>query len=676
MATQFKYLFSPIKVGSMTVPNRIVVPGHYPGMRDPDDLPGERNVAYWEAKAKGGVGIVTTGIWSAHPSSPTALTSGWEAYRTINLVHTPYGVDKLKRAADTIKQYGTCFLVQLWHGGRSSYSPGNPAWTPSAISRVAGGPIGHQMTKDEIKEVIEAFAASAALCQKAGCDGVELHGAHGYLFTQFMSPASNQRTDEYGGDLEGRMRFTLEVIDAVRATVGRDFVVGLRVNGDTFTAGGYTLDDMKIMAPMMTSTGKLDYLNISTGGLMTIAPMYFPLGHSVYLASAIKQVVDVPVICIGRIIDPVQAETILADGHADLVAMNRALICDPELPKKAREGRIDEIRKCLSCSEGCWQRLTDRHPGGIGCSYNPVVGKETIPGWLELIPAQNKKKVMVIGGGPAGLETARVAAARGHQVSLWEKGDDLGGMILVAAKAPGRDGFDELPRYYRYQMKLLGVDVHLNTEVTVDTVKSENPDVVVVATGSLSRTPDDIKGIEQGNVVNNVRDVLTGKVEVGQNVLIVDGQRHIQGMSTADFLAQQGKNVEVITPYPSLGEEMEGITRMTLFQRLFQAGVKMTPSTMLKEISGNTVTVAATSVGLLGDLAALAGYGDAPAATGEERVIENIDTVVLSYGSVANDNLYYALKGQAKEVYAVGDCRGVRKLVWATNEGAALAREI
>jgi len=305
-----------------------------------------------------------------------------------------------------------------------------------------------------------------------------------------------------------------------------------------------------------------------------------------------------------------------------------------------------------------------------------VVGKETIPGWLELVPAQTKKKVMVIGGGPGGLEAARVAAARGHQVSLWEKGDDLGGMILVAAKAPGRDGFDELPRYYRYQMKLLGVDVHLNTEVTVDTVKSENPDVVVVATGSLPRIPDDIKGIEQDNVVNNVRDVLTGKAEVGQNVLIVDGQRHIQGLSTADFLAQQGKNVEVITPYPSLGEEMEGITRMTLFQRLFQAGVKLTPSTMLKGISGNTATVAATSAGLLGDLAALAGYDGAPAATGEDRVIENVDTVILSYGGIANNELYYALEGQVKEIYAAGDCRGVRKLVWATNDGAALAREI
>jgi len=244
-------------------------------------------------------------------------------------------------------------------------------------------------------------------------------------------------------------------------------------------------------------------------------------------------------------------------------------------------------------------------------------------------------------------------------VSLWEKGDDLGGMILVAAKAPGRDGFDELPRYYRYQMRLLGVDVHLNTEVTVDTVKRESPDVVVVATGSLPRIPHhvkDLKGIEQDNVVE-VRDVLTGKAEVGQNVLLSDGQHHIQGLSTADFLAQQGKNVEVITPAPSPGQQMESITRTTLFQRLYLAEVKLTPSTMLKEISGKTVTVANV-------------YTD------EERVIEGIDTVVLAYGGVENNDLYYALKGQVKELYAVGDCNGVRKLLFATNDGATIGRMI
>jgi len=646
MADQFRLLFSPIKVGPITIPNRIVVPGHYPAMRDPDTLPGDRLIGYWESKAKGGVGLICTGVWGVHSSaimSPSRM---------------PNAVEKLKKAADTIKKHGTRFFVQLWHGGASSGSDlaGNQPWSASSSPRGGIGRIPHAMTKDEIKEVVEGFAWTASEVIKSGIDGVELHGAHGYLFNQFMSPLTNKRTDEYGGSVGNRMRFTLEVIDAVRAAIGNDYVLGIRFNGDEFMPGGFTQDDMKVMAKMMADTGKLDYLNVSTGYLLTIAPMYFPPGHSVYLAAGIKEVVDLPVCCIGRINDPVQAEKILQDNQADLVAMNRATICDPELPRKAREGRIDEIRKCMACSEGCWQRVSTRHPMGVTCAYNPTVGKETIPGWLELIPAATKKKVMVIGGGPAGLETARVAAARGHQVSLWEKGDELGGLTLVAAKAPGRGDIGEMARYYRYQMKLLDVDVQLNSEATVETVEKENPDVVVVATGSLPRIPDDIKGVDQDNVVD-VRDVLSGKVETGQNVIVADYQLHIQGMSVADFLAEQGKKVELITPGQSPGSEMEGITNRALLQRLYLKGVTITLDTRLKEISGKAVTVANIF-------------------TDEDRVIEGVDTVVLAGGGIENNELFYALKGKVKELYAAGDCKGVRKILWATNDGAMIARMI
>lgn len=660
MAQQFKLLFSPIKVGNITVPNRIVVPGHYPGLRDSDTLPGDREIAYWESKAKGGAGMLVTGIWGVHYSTPTPLGTGYSIpYRSITSpLQLPQGIEKLKRAADTIKRHGTAFIVQLWHGGRQAYGEtfyGDQLWAPSSVATTLSLSSPHEMTKDEIKEVVEAFAAEAVRCKQAGVDGVEIHGAHGYLFTQFMSLVTNKRTDEYGGDVEGRMRSTVEVIDAIRAAVGSDFVVGIRVTADLgiLMGEGYTLDDMKIMAPIMARTNNLDYIAIGPG----IPPMYFPPDSFNYQSAGLKEVVDVPVIGGGRVNDPIQAEKILEDGLADLLFMNRATICDPEMPKKAREGRLEEIRHCTGCSEGCWQRVAqDRNVQGVSCSYNPTAGKETLPGWLELIPAQTKKKVMVIGGGPAGLETARVAAARGHQVSLWEKGDDLGGMVLVASKIPVRTDLDEIPRYYRHQMKLLGVDVHLGTEVTVDIVEKEKPDVVVVATGSLPRVPHDIAGIDQDNVVN-VRDVLTGKAEVGDNVLIVDYQLHIQGLGTADFLAQQGKKVEVITPNPVHGADVEALTKVALQFRLSLAGVKLTPSTALREISGNTVRVT--------DL-----YGF------KERVIEGIDTVVLSYAGVENNEIYYALKGKVKEVYAAGDCKGVGKIMWATNDGATIAREI
>ncbi len=530
MAEQFQYLFSPIEVGNVTIPNRIVVPGHYPALRDLDQLPGERLTAYWESKAKGGVGMISSGIWSVHKSAPPGGNYGTP-------LQTPGGIDKLKRSAERIQRHGTKFLIQLWHGGANSYGMGTQIWAPSAVQTTTGR-ITHAMTKEEIKEVIEGFAAEAYRGKQAGIDGGEIHGAHGYLITQFMSPNTNHRTDEYGGDHAGRIRFACEVIDAVRAAVGRDFLVGIRISADTMAGGGYTLDDTKIFAEMLTRSGNLDYIATGAG----IPPMYYPLGSLMYHAAAIKEVVDIPVIGGGRVTDPIQAEEILADRQADLVFMNRALICDPELPKKAREGRLEEIRHCMGCSEGCWMRVSqDGNPQGISCTYNPTAGKETLPGWLEFIPAEKKKKVMVIGGGPGGMETARVAKSRGHDVSLWEKSDALGGMALVGAKAPGRDELLETARYYTYQMKLLDVDLHLNSEVSVETVREQNPDVVVVATGSKPMIVENIPGVEQDNVVKHVRGILSGEVEVGDNVLIVDNQRHIEGLATADYSQRKRK---------------------------------------------------------------------------------------------------------------------------------------
>jgi 2,4-dienoyl-CoA reductase-like NADH-dependent reductase (Old Yellow Enzyme family)/thioredoxin reductase len=658
MADQFKLLFSPIKVGSMMVRNRIVVPGHYPAMRDPDTLPGERITAYWESKARGGAGIVCTGIWGVHRSSPTPVQSGYEFHsQQSSPLQELGGIDKLKRTAETIQKHGAKFMVQLWHGGANAYGTtayGDQLWAPSATQADGSGYVAHSMTRDEIREVVEAFAAEAYRAKQAGVDGVEIHGAHGYLVTQFMSPLTNHRTDEYGGDNAGRIRFACEVANAIRAAVGSDFTVGMRVSVDQLSGGGYSVDDTKEMAKIVVATGSLDYLATGAG----IPPTYYPLGALMYHAAALKEVVDIPVIGGGRINDPVQAEKILEDRLADLLFMNRALICDPEMPRKAQEGMLDDIRRCMGCSEGCWMRVSqDRNPQGVSCTYNPTVGKETLPGWLELIPAETRKKVVVIGGGPAGLETARVAKARGHDVSLWEKSGELGGMSSVAAKAPGRDDLNELARYYRYQMKALDVDVHLNTEVTVDLVKEQNPDVVIVATGSRPMVPADIPGMDQDNVVSNVRDVLNGDAKVGQNVLIVDVQRHIQGLATADFLAQQGKSVEVIFPLAAPGENMEQLTRMALLQRLSWAGVKLTPRTSLKEISGNGVIVTTP-------------------LTGEERAIEAIDTIILSYGGVENNELYYALKDEFPEVYVAGDANGVRKMLWAVHDGAVLGRGI
>jgi len=656
MAEEYKFLFSPIKIGPMTVRNRIYSSPHYPMgyVERLTGLPSERLVQYWVAKAKGGIGLIGTYLASVDPRG--------------NIFRQPQAIEAFKRAADAVHEHGAKIICQIAHSGGQAGLSGGPqtSWGPSAIlmpNMLLERQVCHEMSKDEIKETVENFVYAATVAKEAGMDGVSIHGSHGYLVSEFMSPYFNRRTDEYGGSLENRMRFALEIIDAVRKAVGDDFVVGIRVNADEFVEGGYTLDDFLVMAPILAKTGKLDYLNVSVGTYTSTAtvidPMYFPLGSFVYCAAAVKQVVDIPVFARGRITDPIQAEQILANGQADMVSMVRTFIADPEFANKAREGRVEEIRRCIGCNEGCWARgtrdLVIGMAAGMTCAMNPAVGFEGQPGWGELIPSEVKKKVMVIGGGPAGLEAARVAALRGHQVSLYDKGDELGGQTLIAAKAPSRDGFLDLGRYYTYQMKMLDVDVHLNTEVTAEVIIEKAPDAVVVATGSVPFIPD-IAGVNGDNICE-VRQVLNDEVSVGDNVVIIAGDEHIQALSTADFLAEQGKKVEVLSQDYQCGGTLEPCTKQVIYQRLYRKGVVLTANTGVKEISGKTVVA----------------YN---VFNQEERRIEGVDTVVIAYGGREDNGLYYALKDRVKEIHKIGDANGVRRIHDATREGAVVGRAL
>jgi len=652
MDQQFPHLFSPIQLGKTTVRNRIVSSAHHPlfvslltGLLD------DRMINYWVAKAKGGIGLIETYLTTLHPIDER------------NVFRRPGAVESFKRAADAVHEHGAKLVCQLAYSGAQGGGWGAPAgWAPSAVLTPDGQGrlnVPHEMTREEIKAFVDAFAHAATVAKEAGTDGVQIHGAHGYLITEFMSPYYNRRTDEYGGSLENRMRFPLEVLEAVRNAAGDNLIVSMRITADEFFEGGITLDDMLVMASMLAKTGKLDYLSVSCGTYATIGtaidPMYYPLNSFVYLAAAIKQAVDIPVVARGRITDPVQAEEILANNQADMVSIVRGIIADPEFPNKAREGRLDEIRKCIGCSEACWgaiyfSRMLTR---GISCTMNPVIGREGEPGWDKLEPAPVKKRVMIIGGGPAGLETARVAALRGHSVSLYDKGSELGGQTLIAAKAPARDGFLDLNRYYSYQMKLLNIDVHLNTEVTSDIVKKQDPEVVVVATGSIPLIPY-IPGVDGDNVVN-VWQVLNEEVDVGNNVVIIGDDDHIQSLSTADFLAEQGKRVEILCWNYYFGSKVEPATRQAIYQRLLRNGVTLTPNTRVREISGNTVITFNIF-------------------TSEERRIEGVDTVVIACGGREDNALYYALKDQVNEIHLVGDANGVRKIHDATMEAATVGR--
>ena len=648
MAEQFKHLFSSIKVGTMVAPNRILATGHITYLDDlRNNLPTSRQIAYWEARARGGVGIIGTQAYAVHPS----FTVGSQ----VPFRHPDF-VPRFKEVVDILHGYGSMVTLQLDHMGGSAALMPDPAplWSASPVPGPLSWQPPHPMEVEEIRDVVESYGYAAAMTREAGLDGVEIHCGHGYLPQQFLSPLYNLREDEYGGTFENRCRFILELIDAVRKAVGQDYTVGVRVSGHEFWDGGYDIDYMKKVAKVLAATGKLDYLNVSLGMprtfRVTVASMYFPPGFAVYLAAAIKEVVDLPVFCIGRINDPVLAETILANNQADVVGMTRATVCDPEMPKKAREGRLDEIRRCIGCCD-CFQRTTEERVS-MTCAINPTAGRERR--WGELQPAEFKKRVVVVGGGPAGLETARVARERGHEVILVDKNSELGGQTIVASKSPGREELAEPARYYTYQTRLLGVDVRLSTEATPELIEELNPDVIVLATGSLPAKPA-IPGVDQPHVVE-CRDVLLDRVEVGQRVLVVAGEHHMQGISCAVFLGSRGKEVELINEELYPGMKAESGTVKTALQKLYDSGAKVTPSTALRAVDGHTVVV----------------YN---VLTGAERRISDVDSVVLCYGGVPDNSLYRSLKGRwGKELYQVGDCVAPRRIQEAVYDGARIGR--
>lgn len=637
-SVQFRHLFTPLKIGSFTVRNRILSTAHATGYAQ-DGLPSERHLHYWASKARGGIGLIITEVQPVHPSAGTSP----------NLIHAWRDdcIAPFRRIVEAVHGHGARIVAQLWHPGRATSSAydGRPAWSASAIASPLYMETPHEMTVEEIREVVQAYGEAARRMREAGLDGVEIHGAHGYLIEQFMSPLSNRREDEYGGDEDRRLRFAREVIEAVRAAVGRDYTVGIRISADQFEEGGLTLEDMKRIVRKLTEPGWLDYVNVSFMGLggAVIAPMYVPPGQFVYLSAGIKQVTDLPVFCIGRINDPVMAEGILERHQADMVGMTRANIADPELPNKAREGRLDEIRRCIACNEGCWGRITQRLP--ITCAINPSVGREAE---TEITPAPVRKRVMVIGGGIAGMEAARVAALRGHWVVLYEKEPHLGGQLQIAAKAPGRADMAEPVRFYERQFQKLGVEVYLGTAVDEETVRREAPDAVIVATGGLPAMPP-LPGLEGNNVVL-ARDVLAGRAETGQNVIIFATDQGMEGLTTADFLAERGKRVEVLIPYATVGAKLEMITGMMLMARLARRNVKLSIMTGLKAVENGAV-IAFNPF------------------SGQEWRIEGVDTVVISAGSRANDALWKALRGQVKEIYGAGECVAPRKLLDSTLDG-------
>ena len=654
MAAELRALFSPIRIGSVTLKNRIYSSGHAEAMAE-NGRPGDRLTRYHEAKARGGCALtIFGGSSSVHPSSPAAA---WKQIAN----HDDAIIPAYRALADAVHAHGCLVFTQLTHMGRRAQADGEEAdvlLAPSQIPERVHRDVPHELEAEQIAELVRAFGEAARRCRDAGLDGIELSMAHNHLIDQFWSPLFNQRQDEFGGSLDNRMRFGMEVLQETRRRAGRDFVVGARISGDELTKGGLTAADMAEIARRLAASGLVDFLSIIGGGAHTyelqaaaVPNMSYATGVFVPLAAAIKQAAPgMPIFHASRIVDPAHADRVVTEGQIDVVGMTRALIADPDLPRKAREGRLD-IRTCVGANEGCIDRIYLGKP--VTCVQNPATGRERELG--EVQRAATPRKLVVVGGGVAGLEAARMAAIRGHRVVLFEKTAELGGQVLLAARAPARAEYAGIVRFLSAQVRKLGVELRLSREATAPAVLAEHPDAVVVATGSHPFLPP-VPGGDGKHVVTD-RDVLAGEAKVGANVVVVDDVHTQQALSTAELLLTQGKRVEVISPLFYVGQDI-GVTSIApLYKRLFTGGVVLTPGTELRAVEGSAVIVANVYSGL-------------------ERRIEGVDTVVLSAGSRSTDSLYRALKGRVRDLYAVGDCVAPRGVHQAILDATRVARAI
>jgi mycofactocin system FadH/OYE family oxidoreductase 2 len=646
----FKFLFSPLKIGGITVPNRICFSAHTTNFAT-HGLVNDRQVAYYEERARGGCGLIILGELSLH-SSDRPYEQMIEAYdRKV--------IPGWQTLTSAIHQYDTKIIAQLNHSGFQCDGciSRHPVLGPSPISDVEFGEVAKVMEPEDIDEIIETFARAAAYVKEGGFDGIEISLGHRSLLRQFLSPLSNYRQDVYGGSLENRMRFAQEIIDAVRKVVPRDFPVGIRLCADEIFYGAITSEDAKEIAHRFESTGQINFINLSVGTYYNLhlvrGSMHFPLGFTLHLSQAIKEVVKVPVFANNRINRPQMAEEIVAQGKADIVGLVRALICDPQFPKKTKEGRTEEISICVSDNQGCIGRVNQAKT--IGCIQNPCVGFEKKVDKELKQPISKKKKVMVIGGGPAGMEAARMAALRGHQVTLYEKEPELGGQINIAQKGAGRENIGLVVTNLMAQLKKWKVRIEPGVEVTEEFVIKSNPDVAIVATGSVPRE-NPFPGRYTPSQVLNVWQVLKGGTPIGEKVLLIDGDGHHKATSTAEFLADHGKKVDILTDALFIGVELGPIGDLyNSRQRLLQKGVTFTSDMRVQEIEG--ATVKAVNV-----------YSN------EVFVYEGYDTIVVVMANRPNHDLYFGLKGKIKELYRIGDCVAPRKIDMAIWEGNKVGR--
>ena len=644
-------LFEPFQIGSMELKNRIVMPPMTTSFASELGAVTERLINYHIERARGGVGLVIVEATCVESLLGRLVVNQLR-------VDSDKFLPGLADLADAIHFHGAKVALQIHHAGRETTLEATEGRTPVSASNVPyidmyaspGSVIvrPRALKVKEIAELVERFGEGARRAKAAGFDAIEIHGAHGYLIGQFLSPYTNKRTDKYGRSFEGRMRFALEVINRIREKVGSSYPLSFRVSADEFVEGGITLELAKRIAVKLEEEG-VNVLHVS-GSLsesehMCEAPMAIQRGYMVHLAEGVKKVASVPVIAVGRINDPELAEKILQEGKADLVSMGRALIADPQLPLKTMEGRLEEIRKCVACDYGCISRLFAGLR--ITCNINPDVGKEKE---YKITRGEKVKNVIVAGGGLAGMESARVAALRGHNVTLYEKTGELGGQFILATKPPHKEELQNILDYLRVQMDKLGVRIELGREVTPKLVEEHKPDAVIVATGAVPLVPN-IPSIEDKRVVT-AWDVLAGAASVKDEAVVIGGGE--VGCETAEYLSELGKNATLVEMLRGLALDMELFNRHLLLQRLKEKKITTLMETTFEGVAEEGIAVSD--------------------AHGKRTL--KAESIVLAIGSKPNNELAKALKGKVENLYVVGDCVEPRKSLEAIHEGSWAARQI
>ncbi|HPD56934.1 MAG TPA: FAD-dependent oxidoreductase [Smithellaceae bacterium] len=646
-------LLQPIKIKSLELKNRVVMPPMGTSLGNPDGTVSDANVAYIKRRAQGGAGLIITEI--------TAVTPAGQINPSELGVWDDKFIPGLSRFAQVVHEEGGKIAMQLHHCGRESYTKlkKQQAIAPSAIPSYIFGFLGapREMTLAEIEETIDAFGTAALRAKKAGFDAVELHGAHGYLLMQFLSAHSNKRTDKYGGDIRGRATFMLECIKSARKYVGNDFPISIRISGEECIKDGYTISDIQTIVPDLVAAGA-DIIHVSFGthGSPEVnidapnasAPVEYAPGFKAHLARKVKEVSSVPVISVGRYTDPFLMNDVIARGDADMIAVARQHLADPDFLKNAMGGHPEYTLECLACNQGCIERLSiELQP--IRCAINPETGQELI---YPKGPVKASRKVWVIGAGPAGLTAASEAARLGHKVTLFERDKQTGGNVRYAAKAPHKEVYDKYIKTLTDKCKRQGVEIKLATNVTEEMIEKGKPEAVILAIGA-DKTACPAEGIGS-SVVCDAWQILDGEIKGRDHVVVIGGG--LVGMETADYLREKGvKDITIVEMLPKPPVLPQAAHGQMLYRRLQAAGIKLLLGTTVKKIEENCVIVN---------------------KKGEEQKLSPVNQVIVAIGVTPRNELKDMLAKKNIRHFIVGDASAPRRIIEATTDGAKAAWEI